>query len=79
MAPLILSCGVHLLPSMMRPKATYGAPWISSMKQSLWPPLQKPGTTSKMTTGGRTSRTSRAAVLHRSGGSAPARPRPAGE
>eukprot|EP00969_Alexandrium_andersonii_P171537 7582467-Alexandrium_andersonii.AAC.1 len=32
-----------------------------------------------MTTGGRTSRMSCAAVLHRSRGSAPARPRPADE
>eukprot|EP00969_Alexandrium_andersonii_P180047 7957814-Alexandrium_andersonii.AAC.1 len=64
MAPLTLSCGVHLLPSRMRPKATYGVPCTSSKKRPRWLPLQNPGTTSKMTTGGRTSRMSCAAVLH---------------
>eukprot|EP00969_Alexandrium_andersonii_P261158 11545878-Alexandrium_andersonii.AAC.1 len=62
---------------MTRPKATYGAPCTSSRNRPLRGPFQKPGTTSKMTTGGRTSRMSRAAVLHRPRGSAPARPRPA--
>eukprot|EP00969_Alexandrium_andersonii_P021743 951768-Alexandrium_andersonii.AAC.1 len=64
MAPLVLSCGVHLSASMTRPNATYGVPCASSKNRSLWGPFQKPGATSKMTIGGRTSRMSRAAVLH---------------
>eukprot|EP00969_Alexandrium_andersonii_P138293 6115457-Alexandrium_andersonii.AAC.1 len=64
---------------MIRPNATYGVPCTSSMNRPRWPPLQNPGTTSKTTTGGRTSRMICAAVLHRSRGSAPARPRPAEE
>eukprot|EP00969_Alexandrium_andersonii_P280651 12408066-Alexandrium_andersonii.AAC.1 len=51
---------------MTRPNATYGAPCTSSRNRSLRGPFQKPGTTSKMTTGGRTSRMSRAAMLRRS-------------
>eukprot|EP00969_Alexandrium_andersonii_P282865 12504953-Alexandrium_andersonii.AAC.1 len=61
---------------MTRPNATYGAPCTSSKNRSLRGPFRKHGAASKMT-GGRASRMSRAAVLHRSRGSALARPQPA--
>eukprot|EP00969_Alexandrium_andersonii_P011273 489802-Alexandrium_andersonii.AAC.1 len=63
----------------MRPNTTYGVPCTSSKKPSRCGPFQKPGATSNTTTGGWTSRMSCAAVVHRSLGSVPARPRPAAE